>query len=129
MVEKGQSSMKEVSAKTRRSNLEHYERVLAKKVEEGWQYFDEFHGAGLPLVKGRRFRVMAHKPGWYKFNQHVINPKGSEWIECYGPFTKSGLLKRGPGFHAFHPDSILQVERKVKDPVADRKARKEAELN
>ena len=127
--EKGKSSMKEVSAKTLRSNLKYRERMLAEKIEEGWQYFDEFHGAGLPLVKGRRFRVKAHKPGWYKFEQHVINPKGAEWIDCYGPFTKKGAPKRGPGFHAFNPKEILQVERKVKDPVEDRKARKKAELD
>ena len=120
--------MREVSAKARRTNIKHREEWLASQIEKGWQYFDEFHGAGLPLVKGRRFRVKAHKPGWYKFDQHVINPKGSEWIECYGPYTKSGQLKRGPGFHAFNIEDILQVERKVKDPVADRKARKEAEL-
>jgi len=120
---------REISAKARRANIKHREKWLADRIAEGWQFFDEYHGAGLPLVKGRRFRVKAHKPGWYKFDQHVINPKGSEWIECYGPYTRGGVLKRGSGFHAFHPDSILQVERKLKDPTEDRKARKEAELS
>jgi hypothetical protein len=120
---------REISAKARRANIKHREKWLADRIAEGWQYFDEYHGAGLPLVKGRRFRVKAHKPGWYKFVEYVINPKGSEWVECYGPFTKAGELKRGSGTHHFDTKEILQVERKVKDPTEDRKARKEAELS
>ena len=120
---------REMSAKSRRANHKHHEEFLASQREKGWQFSEEYRGAGLPLVPGRRFRVKAHKPGWYKFRKHVINPEGTEHIECHGPYTKKGVLKRGSGFHAFDPASILQVERKLQDPIDERKTRKEAELS
>ncbi len=133
--------MKEVSKVQQRRMRALRQKQREEKIAQGWQYFDEYHGAGLPLIKGRRFKFkpkdfiykgvnygIVSRAGWYKFIEYVIHPNGSEWVECSGPFTKSGSPKTGCGFHAFETDCIVQVERKLKDPVADRKERKEAEL-
>ena len=133
--------MKEVSKVQQRRMRALRQKQREEKIAQGWQYFDEYHGAGLPLIKGRRFKFkpkdfiykgvnygIVNKAGWYKFIEHVIHPNGNEWIECFGPYAKSGSTKTGCGFHAFEPDCIVQVERKLKDPVTDRKERKEAEL-
>ncbi len=133
--------MKETSKINQRRTRALLQKQREDKIAQGWQYSDEYHGAGLPLVEGRRFKCkpkefiykgvnygIVSKSGWYKFIEHVIHPNGTEWVECSGPFTKSGSPKTGCGFHAFETDCIVQVERKLKDPIADHKARKEEEL-
>ena len=99
-----------MSAKHQATNRRVQAEWMAKRLADGWVYNKEYRGAGLPLIKGRRFLVKDKpKPGWYKFDQHVINPKGVEWIECYGPFTKNGTDKLGCGSHAIAPERIARV--------------------
>ena len=121
-----------ISAKALAANRKSQEEWLAARLAEGWIFNDEYREAGLPLTKGRRFLVQGKpKPGWYKFSQHVINPRGNEWIECYGPFTKNGVDKIGSGFHAFSPERIARVEQATpaqkKAEIEARKAAKKAE--
>ncbi len=133
--------MRETSKINQRRTRAFLQKQREDKIAQGWQYSDEYHGAGLPLVEGRRFKCkpkefiykgvnygIVSKSGWYKFIEYVIHPNGTEWVECSGPYTKSGSPKTGCGFHAFETDCIVQVERKLKDPIADHKARKEKEL-
>ena len=133
--------MRETSKINQRRTRALHQKQREDKIAQGWQFSDEYHGAGLPLVKGRRFKFkpkefiykgvnygIVSKAGWYKFIEHVIHPNGSEWIECYGPYTKSGSAKTGCGYQSFDADCIVQVERKLKDPIADHKARKDEEL-
>lgn len=133
--------MRETSKINQRRTRALHQKQREDKIAQGWQFSDEYHGAGLPLVKGRRFKFkpkdfiykgvnygIVSKAGWYRFIEHVVNSDGVESIACSGPYTKSGSAKTGCGFHALEPDCIVQVERKLKDPIEDHKARKEAEL-
>jgi len=121
-----------MSAKHQATNRRVHAEWLAHRLADGWVYNKEYRGAGLPLIKGRRFQVKNKpKPGWYKFDQHVINPKGIEWIECYGPFAKNGTDKLGCGFHAIAIDRIARVEQATpaqkEAEVQARKAARKAE--
>ena len=117
-----------MSAKHQATNRRVQAEWMAKRLADGWGYNKEYRGAGLPLIKGRRFLVKDKpKPGWYKFDQHVINPKGVEWIECYGPFTKNGTDKLGCGSHAIAPERIARVEQATPaQKAAEVQARKAA---
>jgi hypothetical protein len=133
--------MRETSKINQRRTHALRQKQREDKIAQGWQFSDEYHGAGLPLVEGRRFKFkpkdfvykgvnygIVSRAGWYKFRQYVVHPNGTEWVECSGPYAKSGSPKTGCGFHAFETDCIVQVERKLKDPIEDHKARKEEEL-
>ena len=118
-----------MSAKHLATNRKAQAEWLAEKIAAGWIFNEEYHEAGLPLTKDRRFLVQGKpKPGWYKFKRHVINHNGAEWIECFGPFAKNGTDKLGCGFHAFDPKRIKRVEQSTpaqkKAEVAARKAAK-----
>ena len=121
-----------ISAKALATNRRVHKEWLEARLAEGWIYNDEYHEAGLPLTKGRRFLVKDKpKPGWYKFTQHVINPKGTEWIECFGPFAKNGVDKIGCGFAAIAVNRIARVEQATpaqkKAEIEARKAEKKAQ--
>lgn len=121
-----------MSAKHLATNRKAQAEWRAEKIAAGWVFNDEYHEAGLPLTKNRRFLIQGKpKPGWYKFNRHVVNPKGSEWIECFGPFAKNGTDKLGCGFHAFDPERIARVEQSTpaqkKAELEARKAAKKAQ--
>tara|TARA_Y100000758_G_C15773509_1_gene320525 strand:+ start:90 stop:488 length:399 start_codon:yes stop_codon:yes gene_type:complete len=121
-----------MSAKHQATNRKVHAEWLAEKIAAGWIFNDEYRDAGLPLTKDRRFLVQGKpKPGWYKFKQHVINPKGSEWIECFGPFAKNGTDKVGCGFAAIAVNRIARVEQSTpaqkKAELAARKTAKKAD--
>jgi len=121
-----------MSAKYVAINRKYHDEQTAQKIADGWIFNDEYRGAGLPLTKDRRFLVQGKpKPGWYKFTQHVINPKGSEWIECFGPFAKNGTDKLGCGFSAVSVERIKRVEQSTpaqkKAEIEARKAARKAQ--
>ena len=121
-----------ISAKALATNRRVHKEWLEARLAEGWIYNDEYREAGLPLTKGRRFLVKDKpKPGWYKFTQHVINPKGTEWIECFGAFAKNGVDKTGCGFAAIAVNRIARVEQATpaqkKAEIEARKAEKKAQ--
>ena len=121
-----------MSAEHQATNRKAQAEWLAEKIAAGWIFNEEYHEAGLPLTKDRRFLVQGKpKPGWYKFKRHVINHKGSEWIECFGPFAKNGTDKLGCGFSAVKPERIARVEQSTpaqkKAEVEARKAARKAQ--
>ena len=101
-----------LAAKHVKANRKYHADLKAKKEAEGWEFHDQYHGATLPLVRGRRFRRVG-KSGWYKFLRYIISPNGSETIECFGPFTQKGAPKKGCGFGACYPDAVIKVARRV----------------
>ena len=101
-----------LAAKYVKANRKHHAAMKAKKEAEGWEFHDQYDGATLPLVRGRRFRKVG-KSGWYKFLEYTIGPNGSEAIQCFGPFTQKGAPKKGCGFGACRPDEIVKVARRV----------------
>ena len=85
-----------LAAKWVKVNRQHHAEVQAEQEARGWESHDQYDGATLPLVPGRRFRVYG-KPGWFKFRRFIVSPHEGELVECYGPFTKSGADKVGCG--------------------------------
>ena len=84
-----------LAAKWVKVNRQHHAEVQAEQEARGWESHDQYDGATLPLVPGRRFRVYG-KPGW-----------------CYGPFTKNGADKVGCGTRVFKADRVAKVARRV----------------
>ena len=101
-----------LAAKYVKANRKYHADLKAKKEAEGWEFHDQYDGATLPLVPGRRFRRIG-KRGWYKFIEYTINPKGVECVICFGPFTNKGAPKTGSGFGACRPDEIVKVGRRL----------------
>ena len=101
-----------LAAKWVKVNRQHHAEVQAEREARGWESHDQYDGATLPLVPGRRFRVYG-KPGWFKFRRFIVSPHEGELVECYGPFTKSGADKVGCGTRVFKADRVAKVARRV----------------
>ena len=101
-----------LAAKWVKANRKHHAKVVAEKEARGWEFHDQYDGATLPLVPGRRFRVIG-KPGWFKFQRFIVSPHDGELVECYGPFTKKGARKLGCGTRTFKADRVKSVARQV----------------
>jgi hypothetical protein len=103
---------KPLAAKYVKASRRHHAKWEAQREAEGWEFHDQYDGATLPLVPGRRFRVRG-KPGWFRFRQFVVSPHEGELVDCYGPFTQSGVAKKGCALRVFKADRIVKVARRV----------------
>ncbi len=101
-----------LAAKWVKANRKYHAALKSEREAAGWEFHDQYDGATLPLVVGRRFRVRG-KPGWFKFRQFVVSPHEGELVDCYGPFTKSGVAKKGCALRVFKADRVWKVARRV----------------
>ena len=112
-----------LAAKWRKVNRQHHAKWLAEKEAQGWEFYDEFDGATLPLVPGRRFRIH-DKTGWFRFQQFVRSPHEGGLVQCFGPFTKKGKPRLGCGSRTFKADRVKMVARRVGETRHEERVRK-----
>ena len=99
-------------SRSQRANRKFFDEKLRQMYAKGWRFWTEYRIDGiLPLVPGRRFRVIGVS-GWFVFQYAGRDAGGNDYVECYGPFTKSSTQISGSSY-SFAVDRVRETERRI----------------